>query len=231
MDASTGTPDDEPDFRLRRLSPAAGPLPGPGAQVPSHAFRADRPGGHDPDARQRLRGQAHPAGLDAGPACAASARPPPPASSPAASTTPAPACPTPGRPSICRNSASTARRSWNPGTWTCWRWTPPLIRHRRRPGHHRRIRYGPVSARYKVYIVDEVHMLSEKAFNAFLKTLEGSPRPTRSSSSPPPNPQGPRHDPLALPALRPAAGRGACLARPPRPHLRSRGCRRRGGRP
>lgn len=37
------------------------------------------------------------------------------------------------------------------------------------------IRYGPVSARYKVYIVDEVHMLSEKAFNAFLKTLEEPP--------------------------------------------------------
>jgi DNA polymerase-3 subunit gamma/tau len=37
------------------------------------------------------------------------------------------------------------------------------------------IRYGPVSARYKVYIVDEVHMLSEKAFNAFLKTLEDPP--------------------------------------------------------
>ncbi|EHP78243.1 DNA polymerase III subunit gamma/tau, partial [Methylorubrum extorquens] len=37
------------------------------------------------------------------------------------------------------------------------------------------IRYSPVSARYKVYIVDEVHMLSEKAFNAFLKTLEEPP--------------------------------------------------------
>ncbi|MGG3814278.1 DNA polymerase III subunit gamma/tau, partial [Methylorubrum rhodesianum] len=37
------------------------------------------------------------------------------------------------------------------------------------------IRYAPVSARYKVYIVDEVHMLSEKAFNAFLKTLEEPP--------------------------------------------------------
>ncbi len=47
------------------------------------------------------------------------------------------------------------------------------------------IRYSPVSARYKVYIVDEVHMLSEKAFNAFLKTLEERRR-TRSSSSPPP---------------------------------------------
>ncbi|MBM6578684.1 DNA polymerase III subunit gamma/tau [Microvirga sp. BT689] len=37
------------------------------------------------------------------------------------------------------------------------------------------IRYSPVAARYKVYIIDEVHMLSEKAFNAFLKTLEEPP--------------------------------------------------------
>ncbi|SFG86571.1 DNA polymerase III subunit gamma/tau [Methylobacterium gossipiicola] len=37
------------------------------------------------------------------------------------------------------------------------------------------IRYSPTEARYKVYIVDEVHMLSEKAFNAFLKTLEEPP--------------------------------------------------------
>ena len=34
------------------------------------------------------------------------------------------------------------------------------------------VRYSPASARYKVYIIDEVHMLSDKAFNAFLKTLE-----------------------------------------------------------
>jgi DNA polymerase-3 subunit gamma/tau len=37
------------------------------------------------------------------------------------------------------------------------------------------VRYRPTSARYKVYIVDEVHMLSEKAFNALLKTLEEPP--------------------------------------------------------
>jgi DNA polymerase III subunit gamma/tau len=37
------------------------------------------------------------------------------------------------------------------------------------------VRYTPVSARYKVYIVDEVHMLSTGAFNAFLKTLEEPP--------------------------------------------------------
>jgi DNA polymerase-3 subunit gamma/tau len=37
------------------------------------------------------------------------------------------------------------------------------------------VRYRPVSARFKIYIVDEVHMLSEKAFNALLKTLEEPP--------------------------------------------------------
>jgi DNA polymerase-3 subunit gamma/tau len=37
------------------------------------------------------------------------------------------------------------------------------------------VRYAPVTARYKVYIIDEVHMLSDKAFNAFLKTLEEPP--------------------------------------------------------
>jgi len=37
------------------------------------------------------------------------------------------------------------------------------------------VRYAPSSARYKVYIIDEVHMLSEQAFNAFLKTLEEPP--------------------------------------------------------
>jgi DNA polymerase-3 subunit gamma/tau len=37
------------------------------------------------------------------------------------------------------------------------------------------VRYAPASARYKVYIIDEVHMLSNQAFNAFLKTLEEPP--------------------------------------------------------
>jgi len=37
------------------------------------------------------------------------------------------------------------------------------------------VRYRPVSARYKVYIIDEVHMLSKSAFNALLKTLEEPP--------------------------------------------------------
>lgn len=37
------------------------------------------------------------------------------------------------------------------------------------------VRYKPVSARFKVYIIDEVHMLSRNAFNALLKTLEEPP--------------------------------------------------------
>ncbi len=37
------------------------------------------------------------------------------------------------------------------------------------------VRYAPVSARYKVFIIDEVHMLSNQAFNGLLKTLEEPP--------------------------------------------------------
>lgn len=38
-----------------------------------------------------------------------------------------------------------------------------------------RVRYMPASAKYKIYIIDEVHMLSTSAFNALLKTLEEPP--------------------------------------------------------
>lgn len=41
-----------------------------------------------------------------------------------------------------------------------------------------KVKFMPVSARFKVYIVDEVHMLTHEAFNAFLKTLEEPPRST-----------------------------------------------------
>nr|WP_051548023.1 DNA polymerase III subunit gamma/tau [Sneathiella glossodoripedis] len=37
------------------------------------------------------------------------------------------------------------------------------------------VRYLPINARYKIYIIDEVHMLSKNAFNALLKTLEEPP--------------------------------------------------------
>ena len=38
-----------------------------------------------------------------------------------------------------------------------------------------KVRFAPSNARYKVYIIDEVHMLSTSAFNALLKTLEEPP--------------------------------------------------------
>ena len=37
-------------------------------------------------------------------------------------------------------------------------------------------RYGPSSAKFKIFIIDEVHMLSKQAFNALLKTLEEPPK-------------------------------------------------------
>jgi DNA polymerase-3 subunit gamma/tau len=48
--------------------------------------------------------------------------------------------------------------------------------------------YMPVAGRFKVYIIDEVHMLSRHAFNSMLKTLEEPPEHVN-SSSPPPIPQ------------------------------------------
>ena len=38
-----------------------------------------------------------------------------------------------------------------------------------------KVRYAPTEVRYKVYIIDEVHMLTAEAFNALLKTLEEPP--------------------------------------------------------
>ena len=37
-------------------------------------------------------------------------------------------------------------------------------------------RYGPTSSKFKIFIIDEVHMLSKQAFNALLKTLEEPPK-------------------------------------------------------
>lgn len=38
------------------------------------------------------------------------------------------------------------------------------------------VRFAPQTGKFKVYIIDEVHMLSQAAFNAFLKTLEEPPK-------------------------------------------------------
>lgn len=48
------------------------------------------------------------------------------------------------------------------------------------------VRYSPSRLKYKIYIIDEVHMLTKEAFNALLKTLEEPPR-TRSLFLPPQN--------------------------------------------
>src|SRR3990170_4114312 len=47
------------------------------------------------------------------------------------------------------------------------------------------VRYQPGQLRRKIYVIEEVHMLSTAAFNALLKTLEEPPPPVPSSSPPP----------------------------------------------
>ena len=63
------------------------------------------------------------------------------------------------------------------------------------------VRYAPARVRYKIYIIDEVHMLSKSAFNALLKTLEEPPAACEVHLRHDGNPQSARHHPVALPAL------------------------------
>ncbi len=80
------------------------------------------------------------------------------------------------RPSTWTRQACTARRSSSRAMSTSSRWTPP--RHTGIDDVREIIdnaRYRPVMARTKVYIIDEVHMLSKAAFNGLLKTLEEPP--------------------------------------------------------
>ena len=76
-------------------------------------------------------------------------------------------------------------------------------RHRRNP---RDSAERPVPAhaqsRYKIYIIDEVHMLTEQAFNALLKTLEEPPPHVKFIFATTEVQKDPDHDPVALPAFR-----------------------------
>ncbi len=73
-------------------------------------------------------------------------------------------------------SATSARRSPAGGRSTSSRSTPPRTPRSRRPSRCcEGVRYLPARARRKVYIIDEVHMLSSHSFNALLKTLEEPP--------------------------------------------------------
>ena len=67
-----------------------------------------------------------------------------------------------------------------------------------------------LTARYKIYIIDEVHMLSDKAFNALLKTLGRAAAAREVHLRDDRGPQGPGHGAFALPALRPAPRRRRC---------------------
>ena len=86
-------------------------------------------------------------------------------------------------------------------------------------------RYRPVMARTKVYIIDEVHMLSKQAFNGLLKTLEEPPEHVRFLFATTEIDKVPGHGAFALPAFRPAPRRGRCPDPPSRRNLRARECR------
>ena len=84
------------------------------------------------------------------------------------------------------------------------------------------VRYAPVSARYKVYILDEVHMLSRAAFNALLKTLEEPPPHAKFIFATTEIRKVPITDPVALPALRSAPRRCRAAGAASRRHLRGK---------
>ena len=65
-----------------------------------------------------------------------------------------------------------------------------------------KINFSPSQGSYKVYIIDEVHMLSTAAFNALLKTLEEPPAARHLHPGDHRSPQDPGHGALALPAAR-----------------------------
>lgn len=63
------------------------------------------------------------------------------------------------------------------------------------------VQYPPTDGRYRVYIIDEVHMLSIGAFNALLKTLEEPPVLRYIYLGDDGGPQDPDHDPVPVPEI------------------------------
>ena len=63
------------------------------------------------------------------------------------------------------------------------------------------VHYAPLAARFKIYIIDEVHMLSKNAFNALLKTLEEPPAAPSNLFLPLPRFVKSGHRAIAVPAV------------------------------
>ena len=91
------------------------------------------------------------------------------------------------------------------------------------------VRYAPASARYKVYIIDEVHMLSTAAFNAFLKTLEEPPAHAKFVFATTEIRKVPVTVLSRCQRFRPAPRRGRCADRPSLQHREEGRRRGRGG--
>ncbi|MCP4905596.1 MAG: hypothetical protein GY910_11505 [bacterium] len=85
------------------------------------------------------------------------------------------------------------------------------------------IRYAAAPRKSRIFIVDEVHMLSKSAFNALLKTLEEPPPPESLCLRHDGSGQDPLHRPLAMPAPRPPPDRARDRVGAPRGDLRVRG--------
>ena len=78
------------------------------------------------------------------------------------------------------------------------------------------VKYVPAASKFKVYIIDEVHMLTKEAFNALLKTLEEPPEHVKFMFATTEPEKVLPDDPLALPAVRPAAHPGGAHRQAPR---------------
>ena len=87
------------------------------------------------------------------------------------------------------------------------------------------VNFAPVRGAYKIYIIDEVHMLTTAAFNALLKTLEEAARACGLRAVHHRSPEDPRDDSLALSALRLPSHRQRGYCGASALHLRARGIR------